>query len=391
MIELRKEGGTAVISGVASKTGVWYPVEAFQERVAAGAFTATLRSAPDVLLTAEHDRSRAVARTPSTLSLKEDATGSLHYAGTVDLADGDARSIVSKVERGIYRESSFAFRVPEGGDSWSPDYSQRTVHRVDIDRGDVSVVPFGASPTTSASVQRAFAGSLDERRSIARTISGTGWCGPGLALRSAAYVPGGPSAEDDHAGRAVCISCAGRGRDNEGAACPDCGGTGYIDQDDDDDRAAPKYTAAQLREMMREGIAMPNHKGEPSFPCADRQDITRAVRAVGRGKRSSAAIRLHVMKNARRLNAMDLIPSSWAADGTTTAGRSAVMIPPAQYDEYEFEIERIKAGHTNRLSRTHRGPTSRDAQERAWQEARASRQRSEDAIREFLTERWRAR
>lgn len=79
----------------------------------------------------EHDRSRAVASTRGgTLTLREDRAG-LHYRATVDLNDPDARSLVSKIERRVFTESSFAFRVPEGGDSWNSDFSERTITRVD--------------------------------------------------------------------------------------------------------------------------------------------------------------------------------------------------------------------------------------------------------------------
>ena len=179
MIELRKESdGTAIISGTASRYGVWYRVGPFRERVMRGAATATLASSPTVLFTAEHDRSRAVARTPATLQLWENDDG-LKFRATVDVAnDSDARSLVSKVERGVYPEASFAFRVSPGGESWNQDRSDRTISAFDLDHGDVSVVPFGASPTTSATVERALFGTLAERRSLAAAVSSTGWCGP---------------------------------------------------------------------------------------------------------------------------------------------------------------------------------------------------------------------
>jgi phage head maturation protease len=44
-------------------------------------------------------------------------------------------------------EMSFAFRVTR--QMWSPDYDQRDILEVDIHRGDVSVVNFGANPATT--------------------------------------------------------------------------------------------------------------------------------------------------------------------------------------------------------------------------------------------------
>jgi HK97 family phage prohead protease len=205
-LELRRESdGTVTVSGTASRYGVSYQVGHFRETVLPGAGTATLATSPDVLFTAEHDRSRAIARTPQTLQLREDGDG-LHYAARVGTAnDSDARSVVSKIERGVFVESSFAFRVPQGGDEWNDQRTERTIHQFDLDHGDVSVVPFGASSATSATVEWALVGSLQERRALADTISRTGWCGPWLTR-----------AFDLRQGWA----------NQRGRQCEDCGGTG---------------------------------------------------------------------------------------------------------------------------------------------------------------------
>ena len=42
---------------------------------------------------------------------------------------------------------SFAFRIVRG--AWSPDYTEYRILEVDLDRGDVSAVNFGANPNTS--------------------------------------------------------------------------------------------------------------------------------------------------------------------------------------------------------------------------------------------------
>jgi HK97 family phage prohead protease len=207
-LELRREGEmTATITGVASRYATFYPVfirgrGRVQERVMPGAATPSLSRNPDVIFTAEHDRSRAVARTPASLTLHEDRTG-LHYRATVDLNDPDATSIVSKIERGVFVESSFGFRVPEGGDSWDSEFTQRTIHRVDLHRGDVSAVPYGASPTTSVTVERMAIGTLAERRALAESISRSGWCGPLLArdfVSPAVAAPGVGSARHKQRG-----------------------------------------------------------------------------------------------------------------------------------------------------------------------------------------------
>jgi phage head maturation protease len=44
-------------------------------------------------------------------------------------------------------QCSFAFRVTD--QSWDDSRTKRTITGVDLDRGDVSIVNYGASPTTS--------------------------------------------------------------------------------------------------------------------------------------------------------------------------------------------------------------------------------------------------
>jgi phage head maturation protease len=61
--------------------------------------------------------------------------------------------LLAKVRRGDVSEMSFAYRV--GRQSWNDDYDQRTIHEVNIDRGDVSVVTMGANSATSFSMREA--------------------------------------------------------------------------------------------------------------------------------------------------------------------------------------------------------------------------------------------
>jgi hypothetical protein len=59
------------------------------------------------------------------------------------------------MRRGDVDEMSFAFRVNE--QEWSPDYSERTITEVNLHRGDVSIVTFGANPHTLALLRAALA------------------------------------------------------------------------------------------------------------------------------------------------------------------------------------------------------------------------------------------
>jgi len=125
----------------------------YTELVRAGAFTKTLAEGADVAYLANHE-GLTMARTVSgSLTLEQDATGLLTLA-QVNTQRSDVRDLVTAVEDGDVDQMSFAFRMIR--QQWSPDYDQRDLVELDLNRGDVSAVNFGASPTTNVGVQRAF-------------------------------------------------------------------------------------------------------------------------------------------------------------------------------------------------------------------------------------------
>lgn len=76
--------------------------------------------------------------------------------------------------------------------------------------------------------------------------------------------------------------------------------------------AKAKYNADDLKRMAASGAAMKDE----SYPIADKEDLTRAVRAVGRGGADHDAIRRHVIARAEALGAKSEIPDNWNADGS---------------------------------------------------------------------------
>jgi HK97 family phage prohead protease len=140
--------------GYASLTEVDYQVGDFVERIAKGAFKRTLAEPGlDCVLRAEH-RGFPLARTarphsdaPASLFLSEDNRGLLVRA-ELSKEDPDARVLKLKMERGLVDEMSFAFRTTD--DAWDSAYQNRTVKSVTLAGGDVSLVTYGASPSTGA-------------------------------------------------------------------------------------------------------------------------------------------------------------------------------------------------------------------------------------------------
>jgi HK97 family phage prohead protease len=153
-----KEGapGVSTITGYASVVEepyeMWDFYGSYAEVVRAGAFTKTLSETPQVQLLLNHAGLAMAYTKAGTLRLSEDTTG-LHMEADVTAKRGDVQDMLLALEDGSVDEMSFAFRVTR--QMWSPDYDQRDILEVDLHRGDVSIVNFGANPATSVGAMRA--------------------------------------------------------------------------------------------------------------------------------------------------------------------------------------------------------------------------------------------
>ncbi|MFK0155380.1 HK97 family phage prohead protease [Streptomyces sp. NPDC090493] len=163
------DGGTLEFSGLASATETGYEMwdwyGPYTEIVSAGAFTDTLARADlDVPLVLGHDQLRRIARTTTgTLQLVEADPG-LTVAAQLDPADVDVAYIAPKLRSGLVDEMSFAFRIEAG--QWSPDYEEYRITRVDIHRGDVAIVGYGANPYTGAGMRQPAAAPSSRARAL---------------------------------------------------------------------------------------------------------------------------------------------------------------------------------------------------------------------------------
>jgi HK97 family phage prohead protease len=142
--------GVSTVSGYASVVEepyeMWDFLGSYAEVVRTGAFTKTLSETPQVQLLLNHGGLAMAYTKAGTLRLSEDSTG-LHMEADVTAARSDVQDMLLALEDGSVDEMSFAFRVTR--QMWSPDYDQRDILEVDLHRGDVSVVNFGANPATS--------------------------------------------------------------------------------------------------------------------------------------------------------------------------------------------------------------------------------------------------
>ena len=152
-------GASTAVSGYASITETPYMMMdifgPYNEIVSTGAFMKTLSTSPEVEFTVNHGSggSLPLAHTRNgTLFLSEDDTG-LAFAATVDPERTDVSNLLLALARGDMAEASFKFRIDSG--MWSPDYSEFRITSVDLARGDVSAVNFGANPAAYTALRSA--------------------------------------------------------------------------------------------------------------------------------------------------------------------------------------------------------------------------------------------
>jgi len=145
-MECRTVGDTIKFRGVASSTESPYDMGFYTETIKRGAFNKTLARNPDVMLLINHAGLPISRTTNGTLQLFDSGEG-LEFTAYASADDPDAKLVASKVKAGLLTECSFGFRVVE--QNWSSDYTQRKITEVNLDRGDVSLVAFGANPNTT--------------------------------------------------------------------------------------------------------------------------------------------------------------------------------------------------------------------------------------------------
>ena len=131
----------------------------FDEIMHREAFDKTLAAGPDVAFVVNHTgltMARTIQPAPDKVPTLELAMGQIgeHYGLVADawvnpdpLKRPDVAMLLSAVEEHLITEMSFKFMLVQG--RWSDDFTQYTITEVDIDRGDVSAVNYGANPHTT--------------------------------------------------------------------------------------------------------------------------------------------------------------------------------------------------------------------------------------------------
>lgn len=159
---VERDGRVGVlVGGFASVTEqpyeMWDMFGAYMEVVSLDAFDKTLGQDPLVEFTLNHNRGGGLpmAHTRNgTLVLtvvKDGEVTGLLYEAFVDPERSDVADMLKALERGDLAEASFKFYITAG--QWSPDYLEYRINEVDLDRGDVSAVNFGANPNATSGLR----------------------------------------------------------------------------------------------------------------------------------------------------------------------------------------------------------------------------------------------
>lgn len=127
----------------------------YVESIARGAFTKSLADGADVPFKINH-AGMTLARTKSgTLRLDPKDSHGLGTEADLDPKNSSVRDLQSAMERGDVDEMSFTFMPVAGGDVWSEGSTRCVRTAVNLHKGDVSVVNFGANPATAGAKMRA--------------------------------------------------------------------------------------------------------------------------------------------------------------------------------------------------------------------------------------------
>jgi hypothetical protein len=156
-------GANLRFTGFASVTNAEYEMEDFIgpwiESVSVNAFRKTLNDGADVAFLLNHEGMTLARTKPGTLKLSEQTNAStspipgvtgLYSEALLDLQNMYVQAMRSAVDRGDLDEMSMAFRVIR--QEWNADFTRRWLNEVSLDKADVSLVNYAASPATGGTV-----------------------------------------------------------------------------------------------------------------------------------------------------------------------------------------------------------------------------------------------
>ena len=125
---------------------MWDAFGPYDEVLSAAAFERTLAARPEVVFRYNHTGTPMAGTRNGRLELWSDGSG-LGDRAWLNPKRADVQLLIQAIEDDDVREQSFMFQITEG--KWSDDFSEYRINEVDLDRGDVGPVTYGANPHTS--------------------------------------------------------------------------------------------------------------------------------------------------------------------------------------------------------------------------------------------------
>lgn len=160
-VEFRDAGNGFTFEGVASAVDKPYEVNdmfgSFTETISAGAFDKAIKdvgkrkAAQDIFLFVNHRHQDVPMASRNAGTLRLSTSPDLRAEANLDPQRPDVIIARSAIMRGEMSQMSIGFTVNKGRDSWNKDFTERTIHEVNLK--EVSIVPVGANPYTSASIR----------------------------------------------------------------------------------------------------------------------------------------------------------------------------------------------------------------------------------------------
>jgi phage head maturation protease len=124
---------------------MWDMFGPYNEVVSGRAFDKTLAADPMVVFRFNHGGTSMANTRNGRLELSADSMG-LRDRAWINPKRADVSDLITAIEDKDVTEQSFMFMITEG--EWNDDFSEFRINEVDLDRGDVGPVTYGANPHT---------------------------------------------------------------------------------------------------------------------------------------------------------------------------------------------------------------------------------------------------
>jgi phage head maturation protease len=206
-----------LVEGYASTTEqryeMWDMFGPYHEVVSRDAFDKTLAAAPMVVFRFNHGGTAMATTANGRLELEADALG-LRTRAWINPKRADVRDLITAMDDKDVTEQSFMFMINDG--EWNEDYTEFRIREVDLDRGDVGPVTYGANPNTMIAARAGeFLSAIPDmpvlaaREAMSRLSQRTDLSSQfSMELPSAPTVTPEPVARDESGGTSIALRLA---------------------------------------------------------------------------------------------------------------------------------------------------------------------------------------